>query len=352
MVTKSAHALNNTLHRWMVNCTIILNSPDEEYKYMQDIKSKFEYIRFDKLYEDFMAELKDNIREYRNIEYIDKYLEGAFTIVDDHEDYDAYDESIKGEIIKKGYEVKFLLRVVNAIDEYRKLLIELYYSNNSTSYSDKLRKIFAEVMQETEPEFNISSIDDEEDPKEKDEDIGKFSFDFLKAEIDCAKSYKDKVYLIKNRMIDIEQWYIRKGSDLGDYIFDSPTYAGSEFFRLCESELKRIRLLRETDETAVAHTALSEQQHPFQWSGSDTEFLELFTALYHSGKIQKANGEECSRKEFLEYLQKLLGLMVKDPEGKLRRAGERDKNTPFIDELGQRFRNYVAGKEEKKERRR
>lgn len=82
----------------------------------------------------------------------------------------------------------------------------------------------------------------------------------------------------------------------------------------------------------------------YRWNASDTDFLELFTALYKSEAIVRNDGSECTRKEFLEYFQQLLHIQIKDSESKLTRACNRNRNTVFLDELAQSFRDFTSEK--------
>ena len=354
METKNAKTLNETLRTWMVLCDDVVRYTKygSQIEQLAKHKQDFKRINFDQLYANFVVELKENIREYRNIDYIDKYMEGCLTIVDDDDEYEKFDEDIPGEIIKNGYETKFFLEVANVVLKYRTLLQNLYYTEDyKSNYSEQLISIFNEVMRETDPDYDVNNDLEEDDSSLFDEVKAMFSFENLKTELQALKT-KDKIALVKNRMIDIEQWYIKNGSDAGKYNFHAGKYMDTEFYKMCDSELKRIRLLSEVDEPRPQGTTISDILHPYEWQGTDTEFLELFTALYHSGKLQKANGTDTTRKEFLEYLQKLFGLAIKDAEGKLNKATNRKMNmTPFLDSLKIAFENYVEEKDEKQRKR-
>ena len=65
------------------------------------------------------------------------------------------------------------------------------------------------------------------------------------------------------------------------------------------------------------------------------------------------DGKEFTRKEFLDYIQDIFNVVIKDAEGKLTRATDRKNNrTPFIDSLRTAFETYADGKEEKQRKRR
>ncbi len=354
METAKAKELNDTLRTWMVLCDDVVRYTryGSEIEQIHLHKREFRNINFEELYGNFISELKENIRDYRNIEYIDKYMEGSFSIMKDDDEYANFDEDIAGEIIKNGYETKFFLEVARVVLKYYNQIYELYISESTNSnYSEALKSVFNEVMRETEPDYDVANELDEEEISAFDDDIIRFSFENLLTELNTLK-IRDKISLIKNRMIDIEQWYIKHGTDLGQFQFNARRYMDTEFYKMCESELKRIRLLSELDEPKPQSTSISDILHPYEWQGTDTEFLELFTALYHSGKLQKANGSDATRKEFLEYLQKLFGLAIKDAEGKLNKATNRKINmTPFLDDLKGAFISYAEDKDEKQRKR-
>jgi hypothetical protein len=83
------------------------------------------------------------------------------------------------------------------------------------------------------------------------------------------------------------------------------------------------------------------------WARSDTDLLELVTALF---EMKAINGRQypLSRKESIEIFSNFFGREIKDAESKLSRATERKKDiSPFLSSLKESFDNYAIKKEQK-----
>lgn len=349
MKYRKANKLNDRVTLWMNTCVEILEATKyrAEFKQMDEIKYEFEDVDFDVLYNEFLGELVENITEYRNIDYIEKYIEGTFKVLEN--DVDKYDEDIEGEIIINKFEVKFLLKVVKTINEVYGKMEEIYYSIPPNKYSIVLLKIFNEVMISIDPDYLANK--NEEDTNSELPEIDKFDFDNLRSELIELNSNKERTELVHNRMIDFEQWHIKNYPDENDSkswtIGDG--YASQEFYKLCEVELKRYDSVRKKD-TPEDNNKVAVQN--FKWTGTPTEFLELFTALYKSECIKRKDNSPLTRKDFLTYFQQLFMIEIKDLEGLLARATNRKTNrTPFLDSLKTVFENYADEKLERQSKR-
>ena len=87
------------------------------------------------------------------------------------------------------------------------------------------------------------------------------------------------------------------------------------------------------------------------WKANDTDLLELVVALHKDNIIERKDKKELTRKELIEYFSGLFDLQIKDVEGKLTRATNRNDKTPFLDKLKLAFENYGQEKEEKQRKR-
>jgi len=80
------------------------------------------------------------------------------------------------------------------------------------------------------------------------------------------------------------------------------------------------------------------------WSRSDTDLLELITALVESKAIRNEE-KTLTRKDAIEYFSKVFRIEIKDAESKLSRATERKKDvSPFLSDLKHAFDNYANNK--------
>lgn len=99
MEFQKAKLLNNQLKFWMNACVDILETTARGsiFRHIGELKTQFAETDFDLMYDEFIEELKANIREYRNIEYMDNYIEGAFSIIGG---VNKYDEDIDNDIVR------------------------------------------------------------------------------------------------------------------------------------------------------------------------------------------------------------------------------------------------------------
>jgi hypothetical protein len=343
MEFQKAKRLNNYLSQWMATCVEVFNATkygESEFEEMDKVKAQFQLVDFEQLYKDFIAELEENIEKYRNIDYMDKYLEGSFYMF--YEGSEGYQKNTDGEIIKNGYEVKFLLNVKKTIDLYYDKVKTICFSyDDKCSYSPELRRIFTEKMKQLDPDF-ILKIEDEEPERTED---NPFDFEFLQAELVYLATNQEKLDLINQRIIDFEQWKIKNNLIDNDSFWGSINPGRAEFAKLCRIEMKRYPV--EKEEVKKDPPIQLSVPKPYKWAMNDTDFLELFTALYQNECIERKDGKTFSRKELIDYFQGVFGLDIKDVEGKLTRATNRNDKTPFLDDLSNAFEIYAQQKEKK-----
>ena len=73
------------------------------------------------------------------------------------------------------------------------------------------------------------------------------------------------------------------------------------------------------------------------WKGTDSDLLELVTALYASGVIE-SNRPKLERKELMSAFENLFNLRIKNREVKLHKVRERKKDpAAFLERLKQTF---------------
>jgi hypothetical protein len=88
-------------------------------------------------------------------------------------------------------------------------------------------------------------------------------------------------------------------------------------------------------------------QYDLVWNKTDTDLLELITALIETKSISNSKGN-LSRKDAIGILTEVFNHNIKDAESKLSRATERKKDiSPFLASLKDAFDSYVTKKEEK-----
>lgn len=341
----------------------VLNEQVEVCTKVNDRKVDFSDLEFESVYHRFMEELKENILEYRDVNFIDDYL---IDTCGELQELNGFDEKTNREIISGEYEMKYLKSLKGRIEKYHNCFNKLFYGQIGDTISAELRRLYNETIDAENPAIASGSTVVSPEPvatpssvqtPEKD---ARFDFSLLKAECEAKTTIVEKVKLITDRMFDFEQWQLEDdpevyNKDIGPYHFYSSLYYPN-FIELCSIELRRLEKQLEIEKRMLVQPTASVMykaaEKPFRWNATDTDFLELFAALHHNESIARKDGSSFTRKEMLEYFQDVLGLEIKDVDGKLNKAGNRNANTPFLDTLAQQFRNYVAGKEKRAARRR
>jgi hypothetical protein len=91
----------------------------------------------------------------------------------------------------------------------------------------------------------------------------------------------------------------------------------------------------------------SKKNFDLEWCKSDTDLLELITALLETRSISNGKGN-LSRKDAIDLLSKVFNISIKDPESKLTRATSRKKDvSPYLSSLKEAFDNYSIKKDNK-----
>jgi hypothetical protein len=316
--------------------------------------SSFQEMDFDTYYDEFIEELKINIEEYKDIELVDNYLGSYFPTVDK---LDTLEDSLNKDIIKRNFEVKFLLTARKKLEAELTKMWNIVYKDHQGGdhYSSELKRLFTEIMRKSNPDFELdtSAKDDEVEAIQFD---NRFDFLKLKAECDVLDSKQKKNKLINERLIDFKQWQLlydnaETDDDSLAYYYTNLYYPN--FVKLCKSELDRIALYAEDAKVQVqVKTVVEPFKHEYCWNSSDTDLLELLAALYQHKSIQRKDGKALTRKELIDYFQTIFGMEIKDVEGKLTRAtGRKINTTPFLDSLKIEFVSYAEEKEEKQRKR-
>ena len=140
------------------------------------------------------------------------------------------------------------------------------------------------------------------------------------------------------------------------YIRDKLMYT-SDFESLCMLEIERYTKMLELEIKVLAVQQIETNQlkpptsATYSWNANVTDLLELVAALHKENIIVRKDKKEPTRKELTEFFRGLFDVQIKDEEGKLNRATNRNDKTPFLDRLKKAFENYGQEKEEKQRRR-
>lgn len=350
MQTEKAEIFNSFINEAWLHFKAHKQKKRNDESIPQEVKNLYTTEMFSTHFTHFIDELKQNIRLYKDINLIRDYV---ITLIKSNTYSIIFYTDDNAEIIKNAYEIGHLLQLKQNIAFYMDEIQECIDIDDTPTTTTSLRYYFNEEMKTMAEADGIEYESDEFQPEPR------FLFSNLKLECDNIENTVERIQLINDRLFDFEQWQVEYDKltydrSVGQYYEYTATYY-SDFTRLCTIELHRQKRKLELENEKIKQKALEKnsviiqtsEKSPFKWNATDTDFLELFAALFQNESIVRADGKQLTRKELLDYFQRILGLEVKDVEGKLTKAGNRNDNTAFLDSLAQQFRNYVAGKEKR-----
>lgn len=343
MKKECAEFLNTFIHDAM-NCYNLYSRNNVDlFEIPETEKNKYHESVFRFTFQKFIEELKENIRTYEDILIVQDYVEVCFRGIDD---VTPFHENENKWTIERGFEVTFLLNLKKSIEKYSNEIMACYSTSATVWYGTTLRYYFdKEIANLHKIDANEVSVSESIIIESKNED--RFDFDCFQLEVAKLSSNHEKIDLIKQRLIDFEQWQIKNNLMDNDSFWGSVNPGRAEFAKLCRSEMKRYPVGKD-ENIRIEPTQKQTEQKPYKWAMTDTDFLELFTALYQNECIKRKDGKNFTRKELTDYFQELFGLEIKDVEGKLTRATGRKMNmTPFLDRLKLAFEKYTEEKEKK-----
>ena len=358
MKTESADKLNIFMLLALGCYTEYCFKSKQDAPLMDVDKQRFHQNVFISLFNHFIKELQENIRTYKDIDLISDYVIVSFPMIIERE---AFHDDENKWTIERGYEVNFLLNLKKDIEYY------IYEINAcAKTYVDVMN--FATTLryyfdQEKENNFNIVTAEQAKTISHISEYLpeDRFRFSEFKNEFSMLHINIEKIKLINERLFDFEQWQIQYDNlindrDVGQYYEYSARYY-NDFEKLCGIELKRLEKLIEIELRMPMNTAtipkqeIKSEQTSYSWNSTDTDLIELISAMYQNKSIARKDGKTLTRKELTDYFQGLFGIEIKDVEGKLTRATGRNDKTPFLDSLKVAFENYGLEKEEKQQKR-
>lgn len=363
MKTEKAKQLNLYLKTAITFFESTVEKKENELPNYIRIKNSLTEETFKKNYDNFISEMKENILEYRDYDTAADYLKMYLV---DFKEWEGFGYSINNKIIKNNYEVQFLLKLKLSIENYiqkiRYLLLDyfLYDSNFRKFYNNTISEDNINTREQNKPQIDTNKPAFDE------------RFDFDKMMTECASKAQDtlsRVGFIQDRLFDFRQWQIKYDvEDNTRAMFDRSncklkytTEYYPKFEQQCKLELERLEKKHEIDKKKLTNKAIEKNpiiiqnivESPYKWNSSDTDFLELFAALYQNQSIARTDGKPLTRKEMQEYFQNIMSLNIKDVEGKLTKATNRKLNmTPFIDSIKAAFETYAKDKEDRLESRR
>ena len=315
-------------------------------------------------YDDFLDELRLNIREHRDhlliSGYLKKYLREVYA-------WKGFGAGVIDRMVSNEDCTDFLFRLKQNIDLYYGLIRELVRCEEPEECPPALARYFDEVKEEERKTLKTTggepAITGTPQAEEKvlpeagvPEYDNRFEFEVLKEECDQLADSTQKIIFIHNRLFDLEQWQL---------MHDTPETTGNPpqtqmkytqlyyplFEKQCHIELKRLECLNDLERGKAlpprTSTPAPDASSPYVWKASDTHLLELVTALYKSGSIGKKDTSNLTRKELIEFFARIFNMEIKNVECKLSIATNRYDDTPCLDKLKRAFKEYIEEKNER-----
>ncbi len=299
----------------------------------------------------FEGELQANILEFKEYDIVYNYIQHYLAEIDNWIGFDA--DFVK-QIFVYNQHVNELIKAKQLIEKYKQQISD--YLEGKYFKGDLINKIHKllhpEWYEKPEKQVFVPDI--------------KYDFEELKKELtnkDAKLTTLQKIAFINDRHAEFKQWQTVHDTD-NVYDYHRKVIGKKHpitemhyphFTQLCVLEIGRLENALKLENDRINQKAIEKnsviiktsEKPPYKWNSSDSDFLELFAALYQNESVVRVDGNALTRKEMLEYFQGILGMEIKDTEGRLTKVGNRENNTAFLDTLAQQFRNYVAGKAKK-----
>jgi hypothetical protein len=286
---------------------------------------------------DFIELLSDftfNINYYK-----DKNPEGKLSWYEERgewkfnprKDYWNFDISIN------GYKIDNVLEnwKKNKYGEYLEEKLNLFIESNNSSYLSTLVKsdCFDQLntllgkLNLVKSQFYTEKIQDEYSP---------FFYNALRhPKININYSDLNKVYDEDNDRFVTELIY---------FFLNRKNEVIESAISFLENKIKWLEMIKDQ---SIDSINVNLKSSDLVWTRSDTDLLELVTALYEIRAINHSQ-HPLTRKEAIEFFSKFFDRDIKDAESKLSRATERKKDvSPFLKSLKESFDNYAIKKEQK-----
>lgn len=169
----------------------------------------------------------------------------------------------------------------------------------------------------------------------------------------CPETNCKPVLINKQAKITTDDNILFNCPDNSEWINYVLTFYWEDQIRSIDTILEYIRrreeIIEKTDDYVRVINEIPTFNGTIMWEASDTDLLELITALVESGSVQNST-KSITRKEAIDFFSEIFGLEIKDAESKLSRATERKKDlSPFLTKLKYHFEQYVQKKDTRSE---
>ena len=344
MKTAKAYALSDYIDQGMYFYTELYVGFSDGKRLEEDVKEYWNKEVCEELYNDFLLELRDNMLQYDNTELIHSYLLaclGEFCF------WTRFKSISTVQIIQLDYETEYLIELKDTLSSTVQKIQGLLDVDNS-GCSFEMWRFYKEYV-------GLKEEDDISNESYRPLYDERYNFNELKATCDDLTTSSERINLLNDRLIDLKQWELQYDvvlKDCGGFKFSPDFYPN--FSQLCVMELTRQEKMLEFESkmsiqviSTPIQTAFPTLASKYVWKAKDTDLLELSCSLCLEDAIGRLDGGKMTRKELIGVFEDLFGIQIKDAEGKLNKATNRNDKTPFLDRLRTAFHTYSRDKDEK-----
>lgn len=322
---------------------------------VQGVKVTFTYADFDHYFREFKAELKANTLEYEDFDLVHEYVSFSFR---DIIQWSGFEKNVWQTIVSGKTEIKFLvdleLDIVYHVNKILVMGIKDRSGNFSFDFKNRLKLYL------NHPDRNFDVFLDRKGNFTKDFDldshfnISEYDFSYVKNwRIDNLNKVQ-KIEFLEKRLKEYRQLRLKKDKSIFENIL---MQKDPDFESLCQIEIDSLHLQLDLEikanksfppadnDTIIKAELKPEWKSELMWKSSDTDLLELMTAMFQTKSLQRRDGQNITRKDVFDFFSQIFGLEIKDAEGKLARATNRKMNlTPYLDSLKGAFEAYSEEK--------
>ena len=315
--------------------------------------------RLDLLYQNFLMELKTNITDYNKTDYIIEYLDICFESFLKWKGFGA--DMSDRIIIRNQHEVRLLLNLKKSIETYHLYIHKWYkidykYNGIKISLLERYERTLVELKAEdtcdeqellwnrrnnSDIQFNI----DEVYPDDR-----TFNYDTVKEECEKQPTTLQKIECINQHLIEFKHWKLKCDEDeiktgrTASYTVRN--LYSPNFEKHCDIEIEglktKLELEKELNYLINGPAPVYKTPAQYTWNASDTDLLELSTALLKTNTITRKDGKKMTQKELREAFEAMLGMEIKSAKAKLSNAVQRKKiSAPFLERLKTAFEKYT-----------
>jgi len=335
----------------------LLQKPITNYK-IDGREVNFRNVESENYFCDFSEELEAFIKQTKSYELTVDYISSCLI---DFKSWKGFPKEQNKVIFTNGYEIDYLLNLKDKIDFFYNSHSNIFHTGRLEDEYNQLSDYYLQILNPEKSCEDIQKMKKQMLPQVYKDALEvnrflRFTLDNLRNACLEMPDTVSKLNYINDQLYDYKQMSLEPQKKS---VLKQINIFTGDFEKECCFEIERLTKKLELELKAAAISkvdipeAMPKKPLPstLLWKANDTDLLELVVALHKDNIIERKDKKELTRKELIEYFSGLFDLQIKDVEGKLTRATNRNDKTPFLDKLKLAFENYGQEKEEKQRKR-